>query len=508
MGGTTTGLYSFNTADKILMHLREAVASTDFSSEINISEILDLCRSARHPAMGWLVDFVEPRKSMGEINDLIAQIDSSVFKSSDSIELHDHLQADVYQLAGFQNIRSNMRAENGEVKEALSVLEKFKDKHLDDLDLSRKSNLLFSCCTAFLSDRQFHKSYEFYRDHWFLLKYSDPSERFESSMLDNWTLLNTIYWFFVKHVQDFRHFLSSQLKVYNKDIWNHKKISFLNILRDDDTWLVSLMGTGFYDHAKKMMPDLPAYTGPKSYIPRNESHQQLDMSARLMTDEFEGWQQVYAEKWDWQIVTEINRGGDYDYERCEDYKYSFFHWDNNHEKDARQHGRLLDFTKERDGTYHCLKEIASISYVGCALAPVYDELSQLGTTTCVDISEQVCFEMNKIEIYTEHSPVEQYVKRNKGDLLFSADLFSHLPRNRLVEMLEDASYNFRYLVCLIELGDDVRHMKGCFAHRSVNLHYPETPTWYTSIIKENYNIIDAVIEGQNLLYCLQSTNFK
>ena len=316
-----------DSAEAVVNNLDAAINKIDFESKdtIDITEVLDLCRTSRHPAIAWSVDFVEPRPEMAKITELISSLDASIYTTSDSIILKENIKADIYQLSAFQNIRAHIRAEKGEISEAIKIYEQFTDKHLEELDLSRRSNLLFSISIAYLCTRQFKKSFHYYNELWYEIKYADPSARFQSGGIDSWILLNCVYWFFIKHVDDFRHFISSDLKLYNKDIWNHKKISFLNILHDDNSWVASLVGIGFYNEAARLMPSLPTYTSPKPYIPRNERYFHSG-SKSIVSTEYDGWQKVYAEKWNHQLSYLDAGAGEYEHDLCEGFKYSFFHF--------------------------------------------------------------------------------------------------------------------------------------------------------------------------------------
>lgn len=488
MGGTSPSPKYFDiidSLDEVLENLRIA-SKTDFNKNIDVTEILDLCRSARHPSISWQTDFVEPRPEMDEVKELIKSIDNSIFVLPDSIKLKSNISADIYQLSAFNNIRAHMRSEDGRINQSLKIYENFYNTFYDDLDLSRKANLNYSYAMALLSDGKYEECWKKYEELWYLLKYCDPDQRFKSGILDSWSLLNHVFWFFVKHIEEFRYFLSSKLKIHNKDLWNHKKISYLHILHDDHTWVVSLMGKGFYDHACSKMTNLPKYIKPKPYIPRNDRSFYSQEKIPQADDAYQGQQRIYADKWNRQCFYLMNRSGEYDYFLSEDYKYSFFYFENDHNKDFEHHTKLLEFlinSIDISGK--------DIIYAGCGNAPVLDQMENKGANVeCVDISEQVVFEGHKQAIHINHSPIERYIVTNYCDVLFMPDLITHLNRNKYVDLIKDASCTAPYICALIEIEDDIRELKYEHLEKRCNLHQiNENPSWHASIIREHYDII-------------------
>ncbi len=491
MAGITVGHYDIeDSAERILEQLETVVAQTDFTQDIDVTEILDLCRTARHPAYLWSVDFVEPRNDMSRVRELIQIIIEGIYKDQFSIERKPGIKADLYQEAAFQNIRCHILSEIGKANDSLGIYNQFYDAHYDKLNTARQGNLLFAAATANLCCRKFTESYKFYNELWILTKYSSPAERFDNGVIDNLSFLSMVYNFFIKHVQDFRDFLQSELKS-NKPLWDHKKISFLHILHDDHTWLVSLVGRGFYDHASQLMSDLPTFTGSKNYIPRNERHFHTNHRIRPESP-YEGWQQVYAEKWDYQEDCASNKSGYYNKFKCENYKYSFLHFDNDHAKDGMQHNLLLTrLTEHLDTT-----KWQTLVYGGCALAPVYNKLTALKKdVTCVDISEQVCFELKKDGVACNHYPIQKYVEENKGDMLFLPDILSHLQRVEVEELIQDAAENYTFMTCLIETKEDIRRfeIQQEYQHYRpiINLHQTEEPqNWYRCLFLQHWEIVD------------------
>ena len=239
------------------VHTAFADLKTQNTSDLTVW--MDIIRTCRQPQIFWEVDYIEPKEQLTEINAIIREFEQIYYPKKTSITLRKEFSADLNQQAAFNTIRAHLHAENGDFDTSLALFRGMMLEWKEDLSTIRQSNLMFHSCLAALCCGHTGESYAYFCDHGILTNHSTIPERVGLGLEDNDTLLRMVYWFFIKHVQDFRDFFCAESGVKPSELWNHKKISILYLLEYDNAWVASLCGLAFYNHAREIHSGLPAY---------------------------------------------------------------------------------------------------------------------------------------------------------------------------------------------------------------------------------------------------------
>lgn len=245
--------------DKIFTKIEDRLFEIEKEKNSDVTFLIDLCRSLRHAGFCWEIDYIKPNQKMTKTIELIKQVESTIYSSPNSVLLKNKFQADINQLAAFQTLRAHIRAENGQMPDAITILGQFFKHSYDLLNTIRKSTILFSLSVAYLCDAQFHMSYKLYEELWNLLRHTENNRRYSEGVMDAWVMLNLVYSFFMYHVVEFKNFFSMQVKIPASELFRHKQKYFINLLNKDITSIISVIGIGFYNHATNKLKMLPKY---------------------------------------------------------------------------------------------------------------------------------------------------------------------------------------------------------------------------------------------------------
>jgi len=421
----------------------------------DVTSWLDLLRTCRQPQILWDVDYIEPKEGMDDINEYIRQTEKILYEGN-SVTLRPQFSAHLDQQSAFCTIRAHLKAETSP-EAAKEIFSDMLDTFYSDLSVIRKSNLLYHSCLAFLCCGDFSESYECFERHWALLKYASPSDRIKEGIMDNHVILQMAYWFFVKHVDDFRDFYSVKSKADMESIWNHKKISLLYFMEYDCAWMTSCCGLSFYQHARASYPLLPKYERKRS-TPSNEYRRWHPDDVAVYAPEISsvGQEKYYFEQYNREVdMTRKFPNPD----KADDYLYSYYHYQNDYVKDTNHKAQLVDYIQEFVDVWGDDTEISSVVELGCGVEMPSGLSSKeyLG----VDISEKVCsvlMDQNNLNCECVHSPADKFmISTDKSfDLCFAYDLLNHMKPHRLKLLLKACAEKCKYLAAKIDTRDDFR----------------------------------------------------
>ena len=484
-------LREYHSSSDLLEAVREGFDQLKKTTSGDVTMWLDIARSARQPQVFWLVDYLEPREELLEINDLIRQSEIILYGSKTSIELKDNYKADLAQQEAFHTIRMHLRSEENDIASALIILKQMLLQLEEDLSLIRKSNLLVHACLAFLCCKMFEESYDAFERHWALTKYASNEERIDLGLTDNQVILQMAIWFFTKYSPDFRDFCSIRTSVKPSSIWSHKKIPMLHFLEYDCAWIASFCGLPFYNEARKWCKALPAYerkrSTPTNYDktwPRQDILSYGDTQAT-------GPEKYYFEEFNREINPSVHYT---DQDKADNYLYSFYHYQTDYAEESSKKRKLLEFLKQHVN----YDEINSVVEAGSGIEPALT----MGTKQrylAIDISEKVCEILFQQNINHLQKPISLFMKETeeKFDLCFACDILSNLQEHRINIFLDNCSQKCKFLAALIDTRNDCRtdilsaqhHVKEINLHRTVM-----SPTDWIPVFNK-YFVLQHTIEG-------------
>ena len=437
----------------------------DLETKGDVTAWMDLMRTCRQPQIMWKIDYIEPGKHLSKINDLLRRSEDILYKSRDSIDLKEGYTADINQQAAFNTIRIHLHSEDGHISVALKLLEDVLMKQYDGLSLIRQSNLLFHGTLIFLCCNNLELSFHCFEKHWALLKYARPDDRVKLGLWDNQSLLEIAHWFFIKHSEDFRDFYSVRTKTSINDIWNHKKIAMLYFLEYDNSWIVSFCGRPFYEHARSLNPQLPAYEKKRS-TPHNVDKVWADSEDYVYEDNVAvGMERYFFEQFNQQMSMDQNF---IDLDKTNDYLYSYYHYQTDYVEDINGKIRLIEFLK----SHISLDKFTTILEGGTGVdsLPGLRGKDYLG----INISSKVCSILDDKSIPHKQGCCSLFLQETDQtfDLCFVYDLLNHLTSNRLRIFLENCSKKCQYLAATVDTYDDMRSeiVSKKLSIKSVNLH--------------------------------------
>ena len=355
--------------------------------------------------------------------------------------------AQVYQEIAFHTIRVHLRSEEKDFETAVSMMEELVDLWYDKISPIRQSNLLMHACFIFMCCNRFERSYECFQKHWALLKYMPEENRVRDGIHDNQAIMQIAYWFFLKHVPDFRDFYAVKSNIeHSSELWNHKKIAMLNFLEHDNAWIASFCGLPFYNHARTIFPSLPIYEKKRS-TPQNEI-KVFEKDVFTHNVELTGWEQYYYELY----VKETKPGTIPDADRLSDILFSYYHFQNNYRRDCDYKARLSQYVDDIFLKVDTLPK-EGIVEIGCGAEP-YGSRSQ---HTLIDISEFVCNLLKDKGQECIHSCGAKYLKttENKFGICLACNVLQYINRSRLNLFLRSCSEKCSYLVACIDLEFDL-----------------------------------------------------
>lgn len=429
---------------------------------------MDLCRTARQSYILWHIDYIEPRDSIVQTNNLIKQSEELLYEDKTNIQLKNGYSADLQQQAAFNTIRAHLRAEEKDFQSALTIFQSLLDEHYDNLSTIRQSNLLMHCCLAFLCCNKWQKSYEYFTKHWILTKSLPEEERISLGIWDNQVIMQMIYWFLCFHLNDFREFYNVQ-SGSETNVWAHKKIPLMNFLRYDDTWAVNFMGLAFYEHLCDQHPSLSRWekkaTTAQNYFmlwEKNEGEALQKEKSNISPIE-----KTYFERYNKQFTQNVTPDMDEAMNCLQSYYY--FQTDFAHEEEM---GDLLFMFIMKHLGFHDYK---TVLYVGAGKA-WYPEVHDRRVTV-VDVSEYACKSMKQANLPVS-SIINQCMSKfitttdQQFDLCVARDVLQDLPRTRLDIFLHHLPIKCKYIAAVIDLRPNVRTdiLSKSNITKEINLH--------------------------------------
>ena len=428
---------------------------------------MDLVRTCRQPQIFWKIDYIEASEKLKQINALIQKSEQILYENETSLNLRHGFIADSAQEIAFHTIRARMRSEEGKIGLSVSMFEAMLKKYYDIIPTIRQSNLLLHAYTSFLCSMRFEEAFECMNKHWFLLKYAEAPERVSLGLWDNETILHLIAWFFVKHVSKFKNFYISKTKIEPRMMWNHKKISLLHFMDHDHSWVASICGLPFYEHASAIMPSLPQYIRQKT-TPVNMNKYFNSEEINEETSFKVGTREYYSQKFN----NEIRKHWHYlDQDKADNYLYSYYQLEKNESaEDVNSKTDLIEYLHEHLQYNH----YNSVLEIGCGTQSSYmntDIVCYLG----IDISEEVCRILKPQKIPHRHGQIVTILPQiNKHfELCFGCDIINHLNETQIKTLLTHIRTYCNYLALSINLHDDFR--EGIFTpltkqYSPINMH--------------------------------------
>lgn len=474
------------------------IAFADSASWKDVTSWMDLIRTCRQPQVMWEVDYIEPKKGLNRINDIIRQSEDILYESKYSIDLKPCYTTDLSAQSAFNTIRMHLRAEESDIDGALKILDQMISKLYDELPTIRQSQMLFHACLIYLCCKEFNKSHEYFEKHWALTKYASPSDRISLGIIDNQVLLQMVYWFFIKYSNDFQDFYVVKNKIKVADIWGHKKISLLYFLEYDPAWAISLCSLAFYNHAQTWAQTLPTYEKKRS-TPTNVDKIWMDDERSIFSDNVNltGPEKVYFEMFNRELSVINMRCPEFN--KSADYLYSYYHYQTDYAALSNLKMSLVFFLKK----FIDVTTIDSIIEVGsginmCAIPGVLPSKH-----IAVDISEKVCEVLRETHSHYAHADMCSFISETEDhfDLCFACDVLASLSPYRLQTFLTICREKCKYLAAIISTENNIKTdiLSSLHHIRSINLHKTvQSAEDWTKMLSKDFDI-ETKIEG-NLIY--------
>lgn len=469
----------------------------------NVTAWMDMMRTARHPQQMWEVDYIRPREPMLEINDLIRQSEIILYGDYRNLTLRDGYKADIFQEVVFHTIRAHLRAEEGNFSACVEIFQELLRDWYDRVPIIRQSNLLMHCCLTFLCCKKWQESYDCLQKHWGLLKFCNPVDRDALGIWDNEIITRQIYWFFMQYSADFRYFYTSKLGVSSTvDIWNHKKIGLLHLLKKDHSWVVSFCSLPLYNHAQKLISELPVYHLTRN-TPINYARLRFQKENKKVELPY-SVAEKYAEEYKNSVIDDPRS---VDKERQVDCLYSFFTFHRDVDRGVGAFARVWALLEEhypRDELRLMLDAGCGLSAMECRFKERYhdNEIVYVG----VDISEQVCNILkDALEFEYVHSDINRYLEHSDRffDVILASRLLQCLPLEEARRFISLSSQRGKIIGASLETVDDIRDEMG----EPINLHRTvmSAKEWIVEF-EEHYNNLNYHIDNDILYICGTSKN--
>ena len=413
---------------------------------------MDLVRTARHPQHLWSIDYIEPLPELKSVNDAIRESELILYGDKRSLNLLDGYKTDIFQEISFHTIRAHLRAEEGHPELSVEIFEELIEDWFDNLPLIRKSNLLMHACLCFLCCQEWTKSYDCLQKHWGLLKYASPEDRDNLGIWDNEIIIREIYWFFMKHVADFRNFYASKAGITaSSDLWKHKKTGLLWALSYDDTWVVGFCSLALYNHARTLMPDLPAYK-VKPVTVRN----------RIMGyTEAEGDLNIVSEQNQYLNVFTKEAGlppYEIDELKINDALFSYLSFSPDKTRYDNAWLRLIQFIDEQGGSDPLY--LGSVADMGSGMSAT--DMNREGRTLtsdylCVDVSERICRMLREEGVKVVHDLMQNFMSKTEDhfDLCIASLSLHYLLPCNIDTLLTDIANKCSVFATAIHIEDDL-----------------------------------------------------
>lgn len=488
-------------AQEALIKLQAATETADESKPYDITSWLDLARTSRQPQVLWEIDYIKPKPSLKEINNLIRQSELLLYHDYFSLDLDSKFVAEVCQEAAFHTIRFHLRAEEGEIDKAVEMMSSLIENWEEKLTVLRRSNLLFHGCLVYLCCGMFEKSFACFDRHWAITKYASPDERVSLGLWDNQVILQMVYWFFVKYVASFRDFYSVKYDTNtasSQGVWNHKKIALMYFLEYDPAWAVSFCGLPFYNRARERLGGLPKFEKKRSTPTNITKTWEPPYEVGYATD-VSGPEQMYCEQFN-REQSGLTRYPDLD--RSDDHLYSYYHYQNDYAIDLSNKMALTDFLLQ----FVAHSDFDSVIDAGCGItvAPGLRWKKHIG----VDISEKVCEILQEDGANYAHEPITRFLdKIDAFDLCFACDLLAHLALHRIRLFLKLCSQKCKCLAASIDTQDDIRtDIIQKLSITEINVHRTVMPAseWLT-LLSEFYKTVESENRGNWIyVFCTNS----
>jgi len=421
----------------------------------DVSYWFDLVRQCRHPSMLWDIDFILPRDPVNLVNEYIQKSEKLLYDSDTSLQLKEPYTADIYQEVTFHTIRAYLRAEEGDFDASLKIWDNL-TSWLEKLSLVRKSNLLFHLFKCYLCTNRFQKSYNYFCQHWYLIKYCSMSDRFNEGIWDNMSIMYMIMSFFIEHTDEYKLFLSTQDDIVFENLHKHKKVGLIYSLSYDHSWIVSQLSLDYYNKAREYFSTLPEYKTLDT-TPRNTK---FFMPQRNLFHEnkYQGWQKHYYEK----LLSEGDKEGVH-IDCLNNYFYSFYHFSKDYKYEESIESELFEFLRKHQSSE------SSVLYSGCGLC--FSQNKFKCAVQYVDISEQMVYEGQQKDIEITQMSIDTFLSRTSlfFDLLFSCGVLEHLSKYQIGIVLEKSAAVVSSICCYIETIENKFEMDilQFFMHRTV-----------------------------------------
>ncbi len=426
----------------------------ELDQQEDVTMWMDLARTSRHPQHLWSIDYIESLPELETINEAIRKSEVILYGDNRSLKLREKYSADIFQEIAFHTIRAHLRSEEGHPEISVEIFEELIEDWLDEIPLIRKSNLLMHACLCFLCCQKWQQSYDCLQKHWGLLKYASTDDRENLGIWDNEVIIRMIYWFFMKHVPDFRTFYASKTGVIaSSDLWKHKKMGLLWALSYDDSWVVSFCSLPLYEHARSLMPDLPAYEKKPTTVRNSilgfgdstkiiseslsEQDRYLDLFKRIME------QAVYER----------------DEDKANDALFSYLSFRPDRIQYENTLTRLIQFVDECGGADPL--HAGSVLDVASGLSVVdiikRKDMKLTSSYLHVDISERICRLLEKEGRTVRHSSMQGFLSKTKDyfDLCIASSCLHYLLECQIDDFLVDVSQKCLSLAAAIPLGADI-----------------------------------------------------
>ncbi len=421
----------------------------DISQPCDATSWMDIIRTLRQPQHLWKIDYIEAGPRLSDINRIIVQSETLLYGDKKNLRLKPGYSADIYQEIGFHTIRAHLRAEEGDISAATGIFKELLANWYDELIPIRQTNLLMHGCLAALCCMEFEDSYTYFQKHWTLLKYSEENDRVGLGIWDNHVILQLIYWFFIKHVVDFKDFYAIKSKLrYTSELHCHKKIPVLNFLDYDHSLVVSFCALPFYNHARKLMPTLPEHETKRS-TPINSARPIISEPGSGHINQPVGKEKYYYDQFNLETK---QMSYVIDQDLADNFLYSYYSFQNNYVQDGDRKEKLLCFANSHITVTDC----DSVFEAGCGKIPL--KFNHTVRHTCVDISEVIYGKLKDKKIPCIQQSIVNFLHdtSNTFDLCFTCDILQTLTLTKLKMFLSLCQKKCKYIVALINTDKDVR----------------------------------------------------
>ena len=224
--------------------LERAIADLDIQSikSKNIDECLNLMRQCYEDNIVNAIEYLE-------------RCEQKIYKSIDSDEMIDTYEATPLNVAYFQVIRAQIRAQRQQWEECSHLCERIHKKWMHHAPEYRRPYILGKLYVHALCMAEWDQALRYLKHSWSLIKATDAHRRHAFGLWDEWTCNLLLTWFFIKHVDDFKEKYLKEFHTTIDPFHFQKKSIILNYM--EDGIISELIPKFYYDKIRSLYPQFP-----------------------------------------------------------------------------------------------------------------------------------------------------------------------------------------------------------------------------------------------------------